>query len=278
MATSAPVRGAGGVPGTDNAFGSRFAYIEKLVERSSVARRVEASANDEAKAKQQTARSFYRQAQDAHKAGNDKLALELLNGAIRNMGEAAQMAARNEIVEEKRRQDFQTRLETVHALFAAHDRISSEVGAKENTDPFHSLIQQKVSQAERLYASGGVISARSHLDEAYGALTVAIEGLRGGRTLVHELYFATKQDEYKYEFDRNRSHRMLVKLLLEDTMHSNPSTAQVVLGLMSKADKARAIAARYAETGRYTAAISAMEKSTGHIVRAIRDAGVYIPG
>lgn len=277
--TSVTVRGADCVPGADNASASRFAYIEKLVERSSVAREIDASTNDEAKAKRQAARSFYRQAQDAHNACDEKLTLALLNKAIRTMGEAARMAAHNEIVEEKRKQDFLARLESVKALLAAHDRVTREDGAVNgNTDSFPFLIRRRVSQAEALYARGDLVPARNHIDEAYGALTVAIARLRSDRTLVHALYFATKEDEYKHEFGRNRSHRMLVKVLLEDEMRSNPSAKQVVEGLMGEADKARATAMRFAKTGDYSAAIAAMETSTAHIVRAIRGAGIYIPG
>ncbi len=278
MVTLVTARGADGGPGADNALASRFAYIEKLIERSSVARKVEASAIDEANAKRHAARSFYRQAQDAHNADDDKTALELLNRAIRDMSEAARMVTRNEILEERRKQDFQSRLVTVNALLAAHDRIRGEDGAKENTDSIHSLIQHKVSQAEGLYERGDLIPARNQLDEAYGALTVAIEGLRGGLTLVHVLQFTTKKDEYEYESGRNRSHRMLVEVLLKDKMRSDPKAKQIVEGLMNQADKARVIATRHADTGDYTAAIAAMETSTAHIVRAIRGVGIYIPG
>jgi hypothetical protein len=276
--TSVTARGAGGAPGTDNALASRFAFIEQLIERSSAAQQVEASANNEAKAKRQAARLVYRQAQDARNAGDNQLIFDLLNKAARNMFEAARMAGRNEILAEKRKQGFQARIKSVNALLAAHDRVSDPDAATENTDSFHASIQNKVSQAEQLSERGDLIAARDTLDTAYGALKVAIDELRGGRTLVHALHFATKVDEYEYETGRNRSHRMLVKVLLDDKMRGNPKAKQMVEGLMSQADKSRVIATRHAKKGDYTAAITAMEKSTAHIVRAIRGVGIYIPG
>ncbi len=61
-------------------------------------------------------------------------------------------------------------------------------------------------------------------------------------------------------------------------MRGNPQAKQMVAGLTSQADKARATAARFANTGDYTASIAAMEDSTADIVRATRGAGIYIPG
>jgi tetratricopeptide (TPR) repeat protein len=278
MITTSPAGGATPTSGEGSAFDSRVRYIETLVEHSSVARKVEASMNAEAAAKRNAARAYYRQARDAHNAGDTEFAYQLLNGAMRDMGEAARLAARDEALEEKRKQDFKVRLDTVNALLAAHDRIKSESGAPQYSDRFQSSIRSDVARAEALFAQGDIGVARDQLDGAYEVLTAAIEKIRGGHTLVHELHFATKKDEYHYETGRNRSHRMLVKVLLEDKMRSNPNDREIVRELMNRADDALADAARYAEVGDYDAAIAALETSTAHIVRAIRGAGIYIPG
>lgn len=278
MLASVPAGGAAPASGAESAFASRISYIEKLVERSSVARQIAASTNIKAKDKQRAAQSFYRQALDAHKDGDDKLAYELLNGAIRIMGEAARLAAGNEVLEEKRKQDYQVRLDTINALLAAYDRIGDEHGGVDENYPLRPTIRHWVSQAEKLSARGELILARNRLDQAYNTLTAAIEKIRGGHTLVHQLHFATRKDEYHYETGRNRSHRMLVKVLFEDKMRSSPNDRQLVKELMSQADEALANATRYAEVGDYDAAIAVLETSTAHIVRAIRGAGIYIPG
>ena len=116
------------------------------------------------------------------------------------------------------------------------------------------------------------------LDEAYVAAKVAIEHLRGGETLVRSLNFASSEEEYHYEVDRNDTHRMLVDVLLKEKMKTNWGIEAMVNKFMESADKLRTRADEQASDGEYENAIGTMEQSTKEIVRAIRSAGIYIPG
>ena len=101
--------------------------------------------------------------------------------------------------------------------------------------------------------------------------------MRDGKTLVRSLNFASKEEEYHYELDRNDTHKMLVKVLLKDKM-KDPKTAARVKENIDKADALRIEAEQLAISKNFTEAVQTLENSTKQIVRAIRAAGIYIPG
>jgi len=106
---------------------------------------------------------------------------------------------------------------------------------------------------------------------------LSVEHLRTGETLLRELKFETPEDEYIYELDRNDSHRMLLTVLLEEKMKDERTKKQVAPFLES-ADGLREEAKKLASEGDFVEAIGVMERSTKEVVKAIRGAGVYIPG
>ena len=96
--------------------------------------------------------------------------------------------------------------------------------------------------------------------------------MRGGDTLVRSLTFASAEEEYHYEIDRNDTHRMLLNVLIEPARTSQvaPGTQQAAV-LRGNAESA-------AQAKDFKAAVRLLEDSTRELVRAIRTAGVYIPG
>lgn len=265
------------VPGKEQT-GARLKFVEKLTEHSSAARQVKASTNPDAKARHEQARALYAKALSAHNANDYKTAAELLNQALRTMFEAVRMADPDKVLAEKRERDFQNRLASVNALTDAHNRVSQEKGARAANTELQQLVERKVSQAHTLRQAGKLVEGRRALDEAYVAINVAIESLRGGDTLVRELHFDTKEEEYHYEVDRNDTHRMLVQVLLREKMEGSETIRKMVQSFIDKAAGTRSEAEALAGRGDYDAAVKTMEQSTKDILRAIRSAGIYIPG
>ena len=91
---------------------------------------------------------------------------------------------------------------------------------------------------------------------------------------MRSLHFANKEEEYHYEVDRNDTHRMLVTVLLSD----KPAASAGVQPLVQRAAQLRLQAEAAATRSEFSAAIEILEESTRELVRAIRGAGVYIPG
>ena len=254
--------------------GARLPTVEKLIEISSAAKKVEQSDNTQAKARRNEARELYKQARELSLKDDHERANELLNQAAKAMMEAVRMLGKDESLVVKDKNDFERREESLHALLAAYDRITKEKGI----DPgrLHQVVERQLSEAKRLKTSGRVVEGRDVLDKAYVATKVAIEQLRGGDTLVRTLHFESKEEEYHYEVDRNDTHKMLVTLLLKEEAKSG-GKGRLVEQFMSKAAKVRDDAEKKANQGNYEAAVEIMEQSTKQIIRAIRSAGIYIP-
>lgn len=251
----------------------RLAAVETLLERSSAARQVETSGDAASRQKREQAREIHRQARAAFQAGQYARASELLPEASVRMFEAVRLAAPETVTAPKARVDFAARLDSVNSLHAAFRRVAAEkpgaVGVADTSRDIENLIRD----AQRLADGGKIDAGRAALDRAYLLAKAAVSSLRSGDTLTRSLHFATKEDEFRYEVDRNDTHQMLIKLLLEGKPSAAGQQANVekALQLRVQADAAAAGAD-------HATAVKLLEDSTRELIRAIRGAGVFIPG
>ena len=258
---------------------SRFQAVEKLLKISSAAKRIDESDNADAKKKQAKAIELFEQAKTAADDGDGVHADTLLSDATKMMLAATRMIEKSDDSINKDLRDFDMRLVSIDALCVAYRNISEEKGLGDSKESeLYPFVQKKLSAAKKLKQQSRLKEGRKVLDEAYVAAKVAIEHLRGGETLVRSLNFETHEDEYHYEIDRNDTHSMLVKILLEDKIKASDQVKKTVDEFMAKAKVLRLKADKQADDGEYEAAISTLELSTKEIVRAIRSAGIYIPG
>lgn len=251
----------------------RFAAVETLIERSSGARQIESSGVAGARDKREKAREIYRQARMAYDGGQFARASQLLPQASVHMFEAVRLAAPEHITAPKARADFDARLESVAALHAAFRRVSAEKSGAPGATETSRDIERRIADAKRLADEGRVGDGRAELDRAYLIAKAAVSSLRGGDTLVRSLQFASKEEEYRYEIDRNDTHQMLIKVLLD----GKPETSQS-RGFIDRAAQLRVQAEGAAARGDHAGATRLLEESTRELVRAIRGAGIYIPG
>lgn len=252
----------------------RLASVGTLIDSSSAAKQIEASANAEALALRGKARELRQQAEAAYKSGDYANASRLLDQAAKQLFEGVRLAMPEQVTNEKKQRDFDNRMESVKALLAAQKRISAEKGTK----GAETTAETQMREAAALAAAGKLDEGRALLDKAYLTTKQAIEGMREGDTLVRSLHFATKEEEYRYELDRNDTHKMLVKVLLDEKRASNPGLESTVKQYLEQAAALRLQAEAAATKKDFEGAIKLLEDSTKELVRAIRSAGVYIPG
>ncbi len=258
---------------------SRLQSLEKLLATSSAAQQIKESDNQAAKGKHEQAVELFERAQLAQSQGDEQQAADLLKQATNTMFEATRMIKKDESFMAKDVRDFDERKASVDALCTAYETIAKEKGIDEATEhELHAFVHKRVDQAVALKQQDRVKEGRNLLDEAYVAAKVAIEHLRGGETLVRSLSFSSSEEEYHYEVDRNDTHRMLVDVLLKEKMKTNGNMQTMVNKYMGKAEQLRVQADKQAAAGEYEEAVSTLERSTKEIVRAIRSAGIYIPG
>ncbi|MBK8324916.1 MAG: hypothetical protein IPL06_20170 [Betaproteobacteria bacterium] len=251
----------------------RIAAVETLIERSSAAKQIEAGGNAAARAHRERAREIHRKAADACRSGDLEGASRLLPQASLAMFEGVRLSGAETVVADKRRADYDARLESARSLAAAQRRIALEKKGVSGAAETSRTIDTLIAQAEREAGAGDLETARGTLERAYLVAKASIGSMRGGDTLVRSLDFATKEEEYRYEVDRNDTHRMLLMLLVSD-----PAKAASAQAASGKAKSLRDEAERRAGAGAHAEAVGLLEESTKELVRAIRAAGIYIPG
>ncbi len=256
----------------------RLDSVSRLIESSSAARQIDSAANPQAQAQRSAARVLRQQAQDAYQAGNVAAASALLDQAAQALFAGARLAAPEQLVAAKQRREFDARMESVTALLAAQQRISTEKNAGPAARDASAALEAQRRAAAALAAAGQLDQAKVQLDKVYLTTKLSIESMRKGDTLVRSLQFASKEEEYQYEIDRYDTHKMLVKMLLDEKRSSNAGLDGMVQKNLEQAARLRADADAMAAKKDFGAGVSALEDATRELVRAIRGAGVYIPG
>jgi len=262
---------------TQQSVEDRMPYIEKLLNQSSAARQVINSSSSEAKQKRQQALELYQQANEKHSQGDNQAAAELLKQSSGLMFEAIKMSTPTSMGEDQIIANYGQRRESVVALRDAFNRISDENNETDDKRKVNDQLEQLTRNADKLLQQGQNAEARIEIDKAYHLLQVSIESIRSGQTLVRSLQFESKQDEYLYEIDRNDTHSMLISLLVDEKLKSD-SMQEKIVDFVTAAEQFRQQAEAYAGDGAFDQAIELLEMSTAELVRAIRSAGIYIPG
>lgn len=251
--------------------------VATLLERSSAARQVELSGAAQALDRRDQAREAYRQARHAYDAGQLDEAAGLLHSASRLMLEAVRAATPAQADSDRAKSDYASRGQSVKALLTAYRRIGGEKGVGNEVAETSRGIEQLIQEAARQAAQDNYPRANTLLQQAYLTAKAAVGTLRQGDTLVRSLSFANKEEEFHYELDRNDTHQMLVKLMLGEK-RAGAALSGLVRGFLEKAGLLRGQAEAAAAQGDHDTAVRRMEESTGELVRAIRSAGVFIPG
>jgi len=275
---SAATRLAGGKIDRDQ-LNFNMESVGKLLESSSAARQIDSSKVPEAQLRREKARELYKQARTALNAGDLTKTSALLTETRTAFFEAVRLAAPEQVTATKLEADYRARLDSVNALLAAYKRVASEKGSSSKAvGETVGQIDKSIAEAARLAQAAKFKEGRAELDRAYLVAKVGISNLRSGDTLVRSLNFASKEEEYRYEIDRNDTHQMLIKVLVEEKRASNPMLDQQVQGFMAKSHELRQAAESAASKKDHQQAIKLLEESTAELVKAIRNAGVYIPG
>jgi len=256
---------------------ARLAAVGVLIEKSTAARQVESSGDARAIAKRARAREVHQQAMGAFEAGDLERAGKLLPDASALMFEAVRFAAPEQVTAEKQRSDFDARMESVRSLLAAQKRVAAEKPKTPGVREASAAVEKLVNEARELAGADRLGEARARLDESYLIAKASISSMRAGDTLVRALKFETKEEEFRYEIDRNDTHRMLIQLLL-DGRRAGASSDAMVRTSVDKAVQLRQQADTTAAKGDHAGAIKMLEDSTTELVRAIRNAGIFIPG
>ncbi len=251
--------------------------VARLLNASSGAQRVAGSDNVLAKQIREDGLKRYEEAQRAFAAGDLEAASRLSSEASRIMFQAIRVLGTQQESRDKKASDFEARAASVAVLIQALERIAEAEDESGKAAQTITGINTTVKRARALMAGGEHDEARRLLDGGYEMAKLAVDHLRDGKTLVRTLNFASAEEEYAYELDRNDTHLMLVKVLLEEKQPDEHKRAMVEQ-FVARSRQLRQEAQSQAGSGDFAGAIALLEQATKELVRAIRGAGIYIPG
>ncbi|HEY0721222.1 MAG TPA: hypothetical protein VGE50_08205 [Gammaproteobacteria bacterium] len=176
----------------------------------------------------------------------------------------------------RQNEEYDSRLRSINALLDAYQRIATEKSQLAQSKSLNDQVNTLLGKASRSAASRKYEEANNALRVAYEQVRDALEKLRGGETLVRSLNFATPEEEYHYELDRNNTYRMLITMLIEEkkTMSIDARVQQ----FLDEAAAYRKQGEGEAASGNFAQAIKIMEQSTSSLIAAMRNAGIFIPG
>lgn len=253
----------------------RLSYANHLIFDSSASKQVTQSDSADAQALLEEAKSLYASAETEADA---EVCKGLISQSLTTMFKAVKASKPESASGAKHLQDFSNKEKSVNALLDALEYITEESHDEKKFAQLKIDTLKLFDKAYLLKDGGKVVDGTHVLEEAIVLLKTEIQVLREGVTLVRSLNFATKEEEYEYEIDRNDTHRMLVDVLLKEKRESSDRVDDKVKAYMDKADASRLAAEDAAKAKDFEKGIELLEQSTQEIVRAIRSAGVYIPG
>ena len=251
-------------------FASEVTLVETLLTRSSAAGIVLASGDAAAIAELDKAKQLLQTAKESAtvQAGRQRLfqAKQLLFAASRAVSTSPAQARQNST--------YPHLVKTARIFLQAYARIRQDKSISDDIEP---TAREMLERAEDYFQRGDTKNAEQLAGSAFHLVREAIVGLRNGDTLIRNLTFDSPLDEYHYELDRNQTHQMLVRLLVQKTSLTG-AELENIQHLLLNAQELRQQAEHHAAGHDYPSAITALEKSTEYIIVAIRAAGIYIPG
>jgi tetratricopeptide (TPR) repeat protein len=261
---------------TKDGVGQNIGAVERLVNESVAAKQILSSHNEQALAMHEKALEYLKQARQAEAHSNAQAVAQALSNAKKAIFQGIRLVG-NKVVLEDKRARYNKKLHSLKALLEAHHRIAAEKGNDVSAVDTENHARAEVGDAQKLYNKGQLDKALAKIDYAYSSIKFSLTKLRKGATLVRSLHFETPEDEYRYEVSRNDTHNILIHTVLKDKL-ADPRLGNLMAIPIEQARKLRQQAELEAKNGQFKSAIKTMEKATSQLIRAIRMAGIYIPG
>lgn len=255
----------------------RIKLIGTFINISSGAKRIIQTNNQAAKKHRGKAVELYKQAISAYEAGDNAKSSELLGQAWKQMFIGIKLTKTNASMKEKKAKDFKALLKSVNGLLKAQKRSHVEKNGKSFANNVENQANTMVEEAVLLFKADKLDKAQNRLREAFDIVSASLSEMKQGETKAHLLIFETKEEEFIYEKDKNDSLHTLVEEMIIQKKPGKRRMARIK-EFVEKGESIRREAEKQATASEYEAAIDLLEKSNKQFIRAIRSAGIYIPG
>ena len=252
------------------------AFVNRLLGDSPAITRIARSGNAQAQQFLSGAREQNAKAVAVLQSGDIGAADAAFNDAIWMIGKALQLVPdpRSRAVEQRVR--YAQLLASIESLQGSYRTHLSHLRRAEKEDGAWTTVSRLVEQAKALAATEQVGEANRTLLQAEHDLLAAFGKVLSATTIDYTLHFSDAADEYRFEFDRNRSYSDLVPLAVAELKPSQDATK--LIGRYVESNLAmRSMAQQQAAGKNYPEALKNLRAGTAYLQRALLAAGLVVP-
>lgn len=251
-------------------------FVNRLLGDSPAVTRIAKSGNAQAQQFLSGAREQNAKAVAVLQSGDIGAADAAFNDAIWMIGKALQLVPdpRYHAVEQRVR--YAQLLASIESLQGAYRAHLSHLRRVEKEDSAWTTVSRLVEQAKALAAAEQVGEANRTLLQAENNLLGAFGKVLFATTIDYTPHFSDAADEYRFEFDRNRSYSDLVPLAVAELRP--PKDAMKLIDRYVESNLAmRSMAQQQAAGKNYQEALKNLRAGTAYLQRALRAAGLVVP-
>ncbi len=255
---------------------SKLRMLDSILFRSQRAKRVEASGDARALALLEDARSAYRQARSDFDNGDLEAARQASRQSLEAVTRAFALIVDSEGLNTRAREQYRELLENIRV----YEKALMDTARRKGINPGELLDQDAVEKgiraAQARADAGDYASALATLRKVSSAVEAALSRARAQETVTYALEFATPLDEYRYEYERNRSYVSLAQVLLSTAPPSMHRRIPLIKRLIDKSERQVQEAEKLREAGNLEEAIKKIELANKTIVQALRMGGLAL--
>ena len=255
---------------------SKLRMLDNILFASQRAKRVAASDNPRAKALLADARNAYRQAQSYFDSGDLEQARQASRRSLDAVTRTFALIVDNEGLNARARDQYRELLENIRV----YEKALIDTARRKGLNPDELLDQDAVEKGIRAARdradAGDYPAALAALRQVSNTVESALSRARARETVTYALEFATPLDEYRYEYDRNRSYVSLAQVLLSTAPPEMHRRIPLIKRLIEKSERQVKEAEMLREAGNVEQALKTIELANKTIVQALRMGGLAL--
>ncbi|HEB99290.1 MAG TPA: hypothetical protein ENJ05_07275 [Thiotrichales bacterium] len=255
---------------------SKLRMLDNILFRSQRAKRVEASGDARALALLEDARSAYRQARADFDNGDLEAARQASRQSLEAVTRAFALIVDSEGLNTRAREQYRELLENIRV----YEKALMDTARRKGINPGELLdqdaVEKGIREAQARADTGDYANALTTLRKVSNRVEAALSRARARETVTYALEFATPLDEYRYEYERNRSYVSLAQVLLSTAPPSMHRRIPLIKRLIEKSERQVKEAEMLREAGNVEQAIKTIELANKTIVQALRMGGLAL--
>jgi len=255
----------------------RLSFVTMYVTNSAAAKRIEASTNEEAKAKYKDAQARLAEATSAFDSDNLQEAKSKFDEAMSLMNEAAKLVPSESMLKlaKAKNEELVRGLADMEASYKQNRKsIAGENGAKNLPDIDSNRLHSLMDVAKLLADEGRYEDSNRILSSAMNELSGALNKLLANRTMAYEMKFESPAQEYEYELERFSSLENSIPQAIEQKQPS-PATLTLTESYIAKGKEQRDQARSDAKQRNFAVAVENIKKGTEQLETALKLLGVH---